>query len=235
MPGQDAGPRLRYAVDAVLLDIEGTIGSQRYVAQVMFPYARRHLAAYVSTHREDPQVQQALEETARLSGDGADPVSTLLRWIDDDRKAPPLKFLQGLVWDAGFRDGTLKGHIYADALRALRAWHAMGIPLYIYSSGSIQAQKQFYRYNEAGDISALFAGHYDTGIGPKVESASYRHIAAEIGIRPDRLLFLTDSERELDAAHEAGVQVVQVVREGTVASARFPTVPDLGKVELVRD
>lgn len=235
MPGRDAGPPLRYAVDAVLLDIEGTIGSQRYVAEVMFPYAKRRLPDYVAAHRENAQVQRALEETARLSCDGADPVATLLRWIDEDRKAPPLKFLQGLIWDAGFRDGALKGHIYADALQALRAWRAKGIPLYIYSSGSVQAQKQFYRYNEAGDLTGLFAGHYDTGVGSKVESDSYRRIAADIGVKPNRLLFLTDSERELEAAHAAGLPVVQVIREGAPAGAKFPVVPDLTRVEPVRE
>lgn len=235
MTDRESGSRLRYDVDAVLLDIEGTIGSQRYVADVMFPYARQHLPDYVAAHRHDAQVRRALEETEHLAGDGADPVATLLRWIDEDRKAPPLKFLQGLVWDAGFRDGTLKGHIYPDALRALRRWRAMGIPLYIYSSGSVQAQKQFYRYNEAGDLSELFDGHYDTTMGPKVESASYQRIAAEIGVKPNRLLFLTDSERELEAACQAGLPVVQVVREGTVASTRFPSIPDLDRVELAQD
>lgn len=223
---------LDFDVSAVLLDIEGTIASQRYVAEVMFPYARAHLAEFVAAHRGQADVEAALDETKRLAGDNRDPVETLLSWIDEDRKAPPLKTLQGLIWDAGFRDGTLKGHIYADALKELTDWHARKIPLYIYSSGSVKAQHQFYQYNEAGDLRYLFSGHYDTAIGPKVESTSYRRIADEIGVDPKTLLFLTDNERECEAADGAGLPVVQVVREETPPSEQFLVIHELGEIRV---
>lgn len=41
----------------------------------------------------------------------------------------------------------------------------------------------------------LFDGHFDTKIGPKVESESYRRIAASIGCATNNILFLTDVPR----------------------------------------
>jgi len=94
----------------------------------------------------------------------------------------------------------------------LRGWHAGGIALYVYSSGSVAAQKLFFQYSEAGDLTGLFSGHFDTEIGYKREIESYRRIARTIGLLPDSILFLSDVVEELDAAREAGFGTVLVDR-----------------------
>ena len=48
-------------------------------------------------------------------------VEILLSWIEEDRKATPLKALQGMVWAQGYHAGQLKGHVYPDAVEALHA------------------------------------------------------------------------------------------------------------------
>jgi enolase-phosphatase E1 len=215
----------------ILVDIEGTISSQRYVLDTLYPYTRAHIADYVAAHADDPEVKQAIAETRQLAGPGIDPIQALLGWIDEDKKAPPLKLLQGLVWERGYLKGVFKGQIFDDALGALRGWKDAGIPRYIFSSGSVKCQVDFFHYSEGGDLRPLFDGHFDTDIGAKVETESYRRIAAKIGVPPSSILFFSDNPKELAAATEAGVQVVQVVKEPFhPADARFRQVQSFDEV-----
>lgn len=226
--------KLTFEPEVVLLDIEGTIASQPYVTAVLYSFLRDNLPAYVAKHGDDPVVQKVLADTIELSGDNRDPVATLLGWLAEDRKAPPLKKIQGLVWVDGFQNGGLKGHIYADALAALTRWHEAGVPLFIFSSGSILSQTLFFEKNAAGDLRFLFSGHFDTDTGAKVETESYSRIAAAIGVAASRLLFFSDNPRELVAATAAGLPVVHVVRaeEGTAPDGRFPEIASFAEVEL---
>ena len=223
---------LAFAADVVLLDIEGTISSQSYVVDVMYPYVRDHLPGYVAKHSDDPVIQKILADAEALAGPGSDPVEAMLGWLAEDKKAPPLKKVQGLIWEAGYAEGAFRGHIYDDAHAVLSRWHAAGFPLFIFSSGSVQAQVQFFENNAAGDLRGLFSGHFDTDIGAKVETGSYRKIAAAIGVPAERLVFFSDNPRELVAATAAGLQVVHVLREDTPSDPRFPEIRSFEEVSL---
>ena len=118
---------------AVLTDIEGTTSSISFVADVLFPYARERLADYVAAH--PAETAPILAEVRAI--EPGDPVATLIRWIDEDRKITPLKTLQGMIWEGGYRSGAFATHFYADAVEGLRRWHAAGLGLYVYSSGSV--------------------------------------------------------------------------------------------------
>jgi len=210
---------------AVLLDIEGTTSSLSFVKDELFPYARARLADFISEH---PQLLPGLtEEVARIEAkptlDTPQLIATLLRWIDEDRKLTPLKSLQGLIWEDGFRRGELHGHIYPDAVAALRAWHAAGLKLYIYSSGSILAQQLIFAHTVHGDLTALLSGYFDTTSGGKLEPSSYTAIAARIGLPADSVLFLSDHAEEISAAASAGLQVVLVSRDQATGSDRDQT------------
>lgn len=203
-------------VRAILTDIEGTTSSIAFVRDVLFPYAREHLPSFVETHRDDPAVARWLDATAREAGID-DPhsrrvVDTLLRWIDEDRKATPLKALQGMIWKAGYEAGDYQAHIYPEVPAKLRAWKAHGLKLYVYSSGSVPAQKLLFGHTQAGDLASLFDGWFDTEVGGKRERGSYLRIAEAIGIAPPAILFLSDIAAELEAAHGAGMQVIQLCR-----------------------
>ena len=192
---------------AILLDIEGTTSSISFVADELFPYARRHLAAFVASHPEE-----SAPILAEVPGD--DPVATLLQWIDEDRKATPLKTLQGLIWAQGYADGELQGHVYPDTPEAIRRWQSAGVPVYIYSSGSIAAQKLIFGHSIAGDLTPLLSGYFDTTSGPKRERDSYARIATAIGAAPGDILFVSDIQAEVDAAKHAGLQALLIDREG---------------------
>ncbi len=195
------------AIGAVLLDIEGTTSSISFVADELFPYARTHLRDFAAAHAE--AVAPILADVP-----GDDPLATLLDWIDEDRKATPLKTLQGMIWANGYADGTLKGHVYPDTPRALRRWQAAGIPVHIYSSGSIAAQKLLFRHSIAGDLTPLIAGYFDTTSGPKRDAGSYAAIAAALGLAPPEILFVSDVQAEIDAARAAGLQALLIARAG---------------------
>lgn len=224
-------------IRAVLTDIEGTTSSLSFVKDVLFPYARRHIGDFVRTHADEPQVAASLRECRELMGepqaDNEAIVTQLLQWIDEDRKITPLKALQGLVWEHGYAAGDFTGHIYEDAVAALRAWHARRIGLYVYSSGSVHAQKLLFGHTAAGDLTPLFSGYYDTRIGAKADPVSYRRIAEDIGLEPEAILFLSDIQAELDAAHTTGMQTWQLVREGAFrADAPHRQARDFNEVEL---
>ena len=157
-----------HPIDLILLDIEGTISSQRYVLDVLYPFARERNPAFVARHPDHPVVQRALQETAERIEPGQDPVAALIAWQDADQKVPPLKLLQGLVWEEGYNEGAFKGHIYDDAHAALEGWHRAGVPMHIFSSGSVKAQVEFFQNSNRGDLRPYFGRHYDTDIGAKV-------------------------------------------------------------------
>jgi enolase-phosphatase E1 len=202
--------------NAIVTDIEGTTSAISFVKDVLFPYADAHLDAYVAAHRDDPIVAHAMSEAAVEAAEAdageARILAHLHAWIAEDRKATPLKTLQGLIWAEGYAQSGLLGHVYPDVPPVLQAWYDAGIELYVYSSGSIVAQKVLFGHTFAGDLTPLFTDYFDTTTGPKREAASYAEIAADTGFHPDEMLFLSDTEAELDAAREAGFQTARLLR-----------------------
>lgn len=209
---------------AIVTDIEGTTSSLAFVHDVLFPYSRARLADYVAAHGEEvTPILDAVRAEAGAPSLSADAcVARLLEWHDADRKIAPLKTLQGMIWAEGYAAGKLKGHVYADAVEGLRRWHARGIALYVYSSGSVEAQKLLFGHSDHGDLTPLFSGYFDTGVGGKKEAASYRAIGEKLGVPPGEILFLSDVEAELAAAREAGFAVTLLARGGGVPDAGFP-------------
>lgn len=213
-------------VDVLLTDIEGTTSSIAFVKEKLFPYARARMASFLQEQAHRPEVAAELEKVRAQSSDAV--LDTLLRWTDADRKEPPLKALQGLIWEAGYRQGAIKGHVYPDAAQGLRQLQSQGLRLAVYSSGSVHAQKLLFEHSEQGNLLFCFEAFFDGGIGPKKEAESYRRIAEALRTSPDRIAFVSDVESELDAAAAAGLKAVQMVRaaDGTVPSARHPQVQD---------
>jgi enolase-phosphatase E1 len=223
-------------VQAVLSDIEGTTSSIAFVHDVLFPYAARRLPDYIRDHGEDPAVAGLLEDVRREAGEPQADLprvgQILLQWIAEDRKATPLKALQGLVWEHGYKIGDFTGHVYADTAPAFRRWRERGARIYIYSSGSAKAQELLFGHSDAGDLTPLIAGYFDTTIGHKRDADSYRAIAAHIDVPAESILFLSDTTEELDAAASAGMQTLQLARDEPVRAGRHPLARDFTEVTI---
>ncbi|WP_409056690.1 acireductone synthase [Streptomyces sp. SYP-A7185] len=211
--------RTEFDVDAVVLDIEGTTSATGFVVDVLYPYARERFGALLAARGEEPEVARAVAQVRELAAEpdaDAGRVEKILgEWADADRKATPLKTLQGVLWAEGFARGELVSHFYPEVIGVLRAWAADGTRLYVYSSGSVAAQRAWFTYSPEGSLMDLVSGFYDTeNAGPKQEADSYRAISAAIGVAADRTLFLSDRLGELDAARDAGWRTVGVRRAG---------------------
>ena len=223
---------------AIVLDIEGTTTSIRFVYDALFPYVRTHVAAYLEAHWGDDAIQrdidalrvQAAADLAAGLGDAPQVPSegspqeirraalANITWqMDSDRKTTGLKSLQGKIWRDAYQSGELKGHIDVDVEGALRRWHAQGTPIYIYSSGSVAAQKLLFGHSQAGDLRPLLAGYFDTTTGPKKVASSYVAIAEAIGVAVEDIVFATDNIDEAIAARDAGVNAVLSIRPGNAA------------------
>ena len=204
-------------IKAIVTDIEGTTSSLSFVKDILFPYARAQLAEYVHAHIQDEAIQLIQADSSKEVGQDLSIeqlIIQLIQWIDEDKKVTPLKSLQGLIWEAGYQKGDFKGHVYQDAVDNLQLWKYKGLSLYIYSSGSVYAQKLLFGHTEYGDLNPLFSGYFDTHIGGKRESSSYAKITEEIGLPAGQLLFLSDIKEELDAAKPVGMQTIWLTREG---------------------
>ena len=202
-------------IKAILTDIEGTTSSISFVKDVLFPYARERMPAFLHLHADRQEVKEQLAAVCSVAGtelDLEESIAQLCRWIDEDQKVTPLKALQGMIWDEGYRRGDFFGHLYPDAYEGLRDWHAQGIALYVFSSGSIKAQKLLFSHTEFGDLTPWFRAYFDTTTGPKQEPASYEAIRQAIAHEPQEILFLSDIEAELDAAAQAGFLTRQLLR-----------------------
>jgi enolase-phosphatase E1 len=200
---------------AILTDIEGTTGSISFVKDVLFPYARRKLPEFVRRHARERDVRRWLDAVAAEQGgmcDDAMVVEVLQGWIDADRKHTALKALQGMIWQDGYANADFAAHMYEDAAWKLREWHESGLPVNVYSSGSVPAQKMFFGHSTAGDLRPIVSDWFDTEVGGKREVPSYQRIAESIGMPAASILFLSDVVEELDAAREAGMATVLVDR-----------------------
>lgn len=222
-------------IGAILTDIEGTTSSISFVKDVLFPYAREHMEDFVTANLDDPAVRQALDDVDNEVGrllNVEQAIAQLVAWIDEDRKITPLKALQGQIWEAGYQEGDFHGHVYADAVEHLRAWQKAGIDLYVYSSGSVHAQRLLFGHTEYGDLTPLFSGYFDTRIGAKTETESYRRIRQKIDRPAGEILFLSDVAAELDAARAAGMQTTQLVRDDHTAPGEHPVAHDFHGIDL---
>jgi len=207
-------------VQAIVLDIEGTTTPIAFVYDVLFPFARRHLHAYLGNpaHHDalvEPLARLREEQVHEANRPSTESIGAYVEYLMDlDRKSPGLKLLQGLLWREGYQSGELTGELFPDVPQAFRRWRAAGAMVAIYSSASELGQRLLFGHTAYGDLTPLLTGFFDTAVGAKREAGSYRRIASELGVAPARLLFISDVTAELDAAHAAGCEVRLCIRPG---------------------
>jgi enolase-phosphatase E1 len=223
----------------ILTDIEGTTTSISFVADVLFPYFLEHIDE-VKASINEPAVRAQIEATKKTVAeeenkviDDTEAIQYLEHWCRSDRKHPALKALQGMIWEKGYKNGHLKGHIYPEVPAMLKTWKEKGLKIGIYSSGSVPAQKLLFGFSEAGNLTPIFSDYFDTVVGHKRELQSYRNITLALGLSAADILFLSDIEQELDAAREAGMQTIKLLRPGTDPNSTHKIASDFNEVNLL--
>jgi enolase-phosphatase E1 len=227
-------------VRTVLLDIEGTTTPIAFVHEVLFPFARLHLAEWLSGRGDEADresVGRKLDLERAADPDVPDSIDSRVayaRWLmDQDRKSPALKELQGLIWERGYQAGQLRGIVFDDVPPAIRGWRMDGYDVAIYSSGSELAQRRLFQSVPQGDLTPLISRFFDTRVGAKKDPESYRAIARALGGPASLVLFLSDVVSELEAAREAGCHVALTVRPGNAPQPRgdrYPTIASFAEV-----
>ncbi|GJP35207.1 hypothetical protein CLOM_g19717 [Closterium sp. NIES-68] len=235
VPGAAAGNKSFPKV--IVLDIEGTTTPISFVSQVLFPYAKSHVGQHLLATYDSAETQadilllrSQIEQDIKHGVSGAEEVPAaeagkeavvgalernVAAMIAADRKVTALKQLQGHIWRGGYEKGELKGEFFSDVLTALSQWHAAGSKIYIYSSGSREAQRLIFGYSNVGDLRPFISGFFDTTTGNKREARSYSEIALSVGVdSPALITFCTDILEEAQAAKQAGLQAVLLSRPG---------------------
>ncbi len=223
----------------ILMDIEGTTTSISFVHDILFPYSKERIPAFINSHQNDPEILTIFEEVKLTVNNEQNHlpnnqqiINQLIEWINVDRKHPALKKLQGLIWNEGYSSGEIKGHVYQEVPAVLEKWKNKNITLGIYSSGSIKAQKDLFGFSLFGNLNKFISNNFDTTIGHKREIASYQKISQQLSIPSKDILFLSDISEELDAAKTAGFQTVQLVRIGTVPNTGHAQVKSFDEITV---
>lgn len=217
---------------ALVFDIEGTTTDINFVHDVLFPFARKRIESFVrANEKELSEIIDSINRENNLSSLD-ETISLLVKWIDEDKKVKELKEIQGLIWKEGYDKEDYTAHVYSDVIPALKKWKENGLDLFIYSSGSIKAQKLLFSHTEAGDITNFFKGYFDTTIGSKKEPSSYERIAKEIGCNPQEITFFTDNVDEVKAAKSASFNVIHVNRDGLYNDSEFNMAKNFSEVRI---
>ncbi|KAL5989844.1 hypothetical protein ACLOJK_010739 [Asimina triloba] len=235
---------LQQSAQCILLDIEGTTTPISFVTDVLFPYARDNVRKHLTSTYDSKETQEDIkllraqnkfelilvEEDLKHGVACSVPIppddvgkeeviSSLVTnvelMIKADRKITALKQLQGHIWRTGYLSKELLGVVFEDVPEALERWHVLGIKVYIYSSGSREAQRLIFGNTAQGDLRKYLCGFFDTMIGNKRESHSYSEILQSVGVdNPSQVLFITDVYQEAVAAKTAGLEVIISIRPG---------------------
>lgn len=244
----------------IVLDIEGTTTSLRFIKDVLFPYIKRTLAKYL---RERWQSEEVIATMARLIRqedrdvkDGLQPpkiwkltetsdlnkiidsvVSNVIWQMDMKRHNTALKQLQILVWVYGYENNELRGHVYEDVGTSFRRWRSMGIRLFAFSTGMAVAQQLLFSNSTQGNLMNLIENYFDVLVGAKTNPDSFKKIAWYMNVTTTQMLFITDAPEEGRAAKSAGCQVVLVQRPenrrlSTSLVNEFPIISNLNNIEF---
>lgn len=216
---------LKTPIKGVILDIEGTVAPISFVKDTLFPYFLKEISPIlsnlqypISSDSKDPITQIVSKFPSNITQSNESLLSHINSLVKNDVKDSTLKSLQGYIWQNGYEKGALRAPVYDDAIRAIEKWSS-DKKVYIYSSGSIKAQKLLFGYVAVGDESADYngylSGYFDiTTSGYKYEKSSYERITNDVATDAKNLLFLSDNVAEVKAAVEAGLNSLIVSRPG---------------------
>ena len=225
-------PAFNTHVNIILLDIEGTTTPIDFVYKTLFPYASAKIESFLREHFREQEIMSLVEQLHRQYQNDKEEQLQPPPWIDEsheselrsavaycqwltskDIKYTSLKSLQGKIWEEGYNKGDLCGIVYPDVPPAFERWRQQKRQICIYSSGSVLAQQLLFRTVVSGDLTPYIAAFFDTRVGSKTETESYRKIAESLACNPSNVLFISDTVKEIKAAHEAGMQSILCDRD----------------------
>ncbi|KAL5009170.1 hypothetical protein ScPMuIL_014751 [Solemya velum] len=229
-------------VRVVLCDIEGTTTPLSFVKEKLEPYITENLESYLDAHYDEEEMQADVKSLRELAvkdkeaktegvveipdttdSNKADVIKALVKNISwqmgQDRKSTELKQFQGHIWREAYKRGKVQAELFEDVAPAMQHLMEEGIMVCTYSSGSVDAQKLLFGHTTDGDLQELISEFFDTTVGPKNESDSYKNIVQKLAqdgqeMLAEEVIFLTDIPAEAAAAVKAGMKCALVERIG---------------------
>lgn len=221
----------------VILDIEGTVCPISFVKDQLFPYFLQQLPSYLDKYEfplnpnkeSTDKIETILTQfDSSIYSNKKSLLSYIEKLVRDDIKDPILKQLQGFIWEQGYTTGTIMAPLFEDAIEAMKLWSILCDGLYIYSSGSVKAQKLLFgnvkvstvsNKFECANMNNLITDYFDTvNIGKKTDVESYEKILDAIGVKEEedkkKCLFLSDNPLEVSAAISSGMTSFIVEKPG---------------------
>jgi len=198
----------------ILTDIMGTTSPNSFVKTLMRDF-REKGASYIA--RASPQALRILDQIREETGleTGEEIIQYVFGQIDQRNLKPEYLALSGEVNVDGYNSGRIQGDFFSDVPIAFGKWKQNGKEIFVYSNGSEESQIAMFRTATQGDLSKYVSKFFDTAkVGSKYESDSYKKISDEIKTSTAEILFLSDLERELEAADKAECNVKLVIRDG---------------------
>lgn len=215
-------------IRAIVVDTAGTTTDLNFIQDVLFPYSAKALPDFLEQNQQNILVENCICDVRDIAlepdADLARVTEILQQWVAEDRKATPLKTLQGLIWKQGYKQDAFKGHIFPDFIEAIKRYTDQRLRVYSFSSGSVDAQKLLFSHSDGGDLTPLFSGHFDTRTGNKLDKQAYSNILNTISLSPKQVLFVSDVVEELKAADAAGMLTYQMVRDPHQRTGKFRTI-----------
>ncbi|MGE4260697.1 acireductone synthase [Shewanella sp.] len=223
-------------IRAIIVDTAGTTTDQHFIQDVLFPYSLKAMPIFLERQQQNFLVDACISDTRDIALEDdaslARVAEILQTWIQEDRKATPLKTLQGLIWKEGYAQNDFTGHIYPDFIEAIKQYRAQGLRVYSFSSASVEAQKLLFSHSDGGDLTELFNGHFDTRTGSKLDKQAYSNILNTISLAPKQVLFVSDLLGELKAAAAAGMQTCQMVRDSSVKTGDYRQIHSFSELQI---
>lgn len=216
------------------------------VTQLLFQRLREDAALDrdCGDHDQDqvPQIPDVSEEAAVV-----DAAVAYMTWCvgrePHQHPLSPITLLKDSVCKEGMSAGRLSTPVFEEAVRAMRGWRfgQHFIKNYTLAVPDAQDQERLLTYTTCGDLRPIVANFIRLGQAQKaLLSRTFRTVVAMIRSDPQDILFLTNSYKEADAAHAAGLTVLIVRRNAQSApdsqqTRPYPVVRDFDHIAFIND
>lgn len=226
----------------VLVTVMGTAVPDHYEQEVLLPYTQEHFVDWLDDNKYEHRTIEllgSLHEEGFIKKNSAE---SLIKRVQADpdtltNAQGPLRKLVHKVWENGYIEGDIEGEVFEDAWTKMHEWGKADVPIYSYGWGLVSDRRMIFKYSEFGDLSSLFKGHFDRTDGDLSSPDSFLAIAEKINISPLFCTCIATTTTTLQAAQDAGMDVVLLDRSGAGVGKdeSYPIVKSFDEIVLPDD